>query len=240
MSKQAKVVPYLPEEILVQILYKPNVKSLGRFMCVSKAWNSIIKNPYFVSTHLHVLSKYSSNNNLFLVITNETQLEYSLHFDDQEFSKSIDVELHSLNSNSWKILDPPNYDLHSHNLMVFVNGVVHCISCDETVINDNRRMVEFVSPYVLNVWVMKKKNWGFIFDSHKDPGVVLHDLESNEINNFGTWGRYLEVCSYTESLVLLGRVIDAGSENGALSVSNGSSYAEDCTSTALSETGKYI
>lgn len=43
---------FLPEEILIQILLKLPVKSLVRFRCVSKSWDSLITHPSFVSLHL--------------------------------------------------------------------------------------------------------------------------------------------------------------------------------------------
>ncbi|XWS27968.1 hypothetical protein CRYUN_Cryun25bG0025800 [Craigia yunnanensis] len=431
MSKQAMIPYHFPDEILFQIFCKLSIKSLGNCMCVCKAWNFLIRKPYFVSSHLNNQSRNSyrnSNSNLFLVITSphgkKRKVEYSLHFDDQEFSKYtqlqfipfdshhyivgscngllcmwdfqfsfackfilcnpiirkfirlpkpcfcslpykisvgfgfdsirndykllkitkkdvldkyIEVELYSLNRNSWKILAPQKYDLYSDDFMVFVNGAVHWIACEK--VNDHGRsrckfllfgfdmgddvfkeimlpeslsnlhdgsemyivpyrelssiaVIELVSLYEqCNVWVMKeygmvetwtkmfsfgivgtgpmprvlgfRENGGLILRSYNDQQVVSHDLESNEINNFGIRGIYAYVFSYMESLVLLDRVIDARSVNGAKYVSNASnpiegaaddfieiaagdeatddsSYAEDFTSSALSELGRRI
>ncbi|KAL5569649.1 hypothetical protein UlMin_026224 [Ulmus minor] len=44
-----------PEEIMVEILARLSVKTLGRFRCVSKSWLSMIRNPDFVRTHLRKL-----------------------------------------------------------------------------------------------------------------------------------------------------------------------------------------
>ncbi|XVF04139.1 hypothetical protein REPUB_Repub05bG0056200 [Reevesia pubescens] len=86
---------YLPEELLLQILYKLPIKSLGKCMCVSKAWNFLIKNPSFIYTHLNNQSKNccrNNSNNLFLVTSKDIQDEYSLHFDDQKFSKYTQLQ----------------------------------------------------------------------------------------------------------------------------------------------------
>ncbi|XVF18955.1 hypothetical protein REPUB_Repub11eG0068600 [Reevesia pubescens] len=80
---------YLPEEILLQIFYKLPMKSLGKCMCVSKAWNFLIKCPSFISTHLNNCCR--NNSNLFLV-ANSLHVEYSLHFDDQDFSKYTQLQ----------------------------------------------------------------------------------------------------------------------------------------------------
>lgn len=99
MSEQAMIPYYLPEEIFLQIFRNLPVKSLGKCMCVCKAWNCLIKNPSFISTHLNKqLEKSSRNNsdNLFLVMSrdpgNEFKMRYFLQFDDQEFSKYTQLQ----------------------------------------------------------------------------------------------------------------------------------------------------
>ncbi|KAK7347490.1 hypothetical protein VNO80_22021 [Phaseolus coccineus] len=44
--------PNLPEELIMEILSWLSVKSLMRFRCVSKTWNSLIFHPYVVKSHL--------------------------------------------------------------------------------------------------------------------------------------------------------------------------------------------
>ncbi|KAK8638291.1 hypothetical protein V6N13_136725 [Hibiscus sabdariffa] len=91
MSRQATFTEYITEEILLEIFYRLPAKSLGKCMCVSKAWNFLIKDPFFVSSHAIHQSKlrcWNNNNdkNLFFVMTGRHQVEYSLHLDDLEFS----------------------------------------------------------------------------------------------------------------------------------------------------------
>ncbi|XP_054789418.1 F-box protein CPR1-like [Prosopis cineraria] len=54
--KQMRVdgdTPYLPEEIIRNILKRLPVKSLIRFQCVCKHWKNLIQTPCFVADHLH-------------------------------------------------------------------------------------------------------------------------------------------------------------------------------------------
>ena len=44
---------FIPQEIINNILIRLPVKSLLRFQCVCKHWKTLIKNPSFISHHLH-------------------------------------------------------------------------------------------------------------------------------------------------------------------------------------------
>ncbi|XP_028755893.1 F-box/kelch-repeat protein At3g06240-like [Neltuma alba] len=46
-------VPFLPDEIILNILKRLPAKSLARFQCVSEHWKNLIKNPSFIADHLH-------------------------------------------------------------------------------------------------------------------------------------------------------------------------------------------
>ncbi|XP_055960645.1 putative F-box protein At3g52320 [Mercurialis annua] len=125
MKKTEKMSEYLPEEVLIQILIRLPVKSILKFSCVCKLWNSIIKNPHFISTfssnkhhHYYFLCHSYNSNQYTLRFDNKHLDEYvSIHLSTKpvtsvwlalvmvlSFSVSSDNEavLYSLNSNSWK------------------------------------------------------------------------------------------------------------------------------------------
>ncbi|XVF78150.1 hypothetical protein PTKIN_Ptkin14bG0106100 [Pterospermum kingtungense] len=167
---QAMVPYYFPEEILLEILYKLPVKSVGKCMCVCKAWNFLIKTPSFVSSHA---SKYSTGNNtnLFLFRTSDvhesnSRVEYSLLFDDREFSKYD------------QLLQTP-FDF-THSIVGSCNGLL----CLELVGNG----LSFQNQFILWNPIIKRcfrvpKPWfctlpnkilsGFGFDSRRDDYKIL-------------------------------------------------------------------
>ncbi|XP_075644167.1 F-box/kelch-repeat protein At3g06240-like [Castanea sativa] len=58
---------YLPEEVVLEILHRLPVKSLIRFRCVSKSWNSLITTPAFINSHLTRSHSLLSNSNKLIV-----------------------------------------------------------------------------------------------------------------------------------------------------------------------------
>ncbi|KAI9126980.1 hypothetical protein K1719_001539 [Acacia pycnantha] len=55
--------PFLPPEIIINILKRLPVKSLVRFRCVVKDWRNLMKSPYFIEEHHH----HSALNNPLLI-----------------------------------------------------------------------------------------------------------------------------------------------------------------------------
>ncbi|KAM3738971.1 hypothetical protein ACB098_09G170300 [Castanea mollissima] len=84
------IIPWesLPNEILTNIFVFLPIKSIIICTSVSKAWKSLIKNPTFISTHLHH-SLNKNQNLLFFSLRSENQKEFcALHNeDDADFTQ---------------------------------------------------------------------------------------------------------------------------------------------------------
>ncbi|GLT65908.1 hypothetical protein SLA2020_383080 [Shorea laevis] len=104
MSDEAKAFFCLPEELLCSekelfymVLHKLPIKSLIVCTSVCKTWNSIIKSPSFVSSHLsHTISSYKENDTHLCLLrfapidaTRDcfSKDRFSLRFDDQDLTE---------------------------------------------------------------------------------------------------------------------------------------------------------
>ncbi|XP_030926206.1 F-box/kelch-repeat protein At3g06240-like isoform X1 [Quercus lobata] len=115
-SKKSIRWGYLPDEILTRIFTFLPIKSVIICTTVSKTWKSLIKNPTFISTHLH--HSRNQNQNLFLLLSlsrNDKQV-YTLHKedDDPDFTE-------------YTSFDSPAPALHLHNVVGTFNGLI-CLS----------------------------------------------------------------------------------------------------------------
>ncbi|XP_065617791.1 putative F-box protein At1g50870 [Quercus suber] len=87
---------YLPEEVVLQILYKIPVKSLIRFRCVSKSWNSLITSSAFIHSHLTPSLSLPSNSDKLIVkdydYRNEVVTYKFIHDENNDYSLHQHVE----------------------------------------------------------------------------------------------------------------------------------------------------
>lgn len=84
-----------PGEIMQEILLKLPIKSIVRFTSVCKSWNSLIRNPSFISTHLNQTIS-STKHSLFLLRFSYKEEHFSLHFDDDEFKEFMQLDNYPL------------------------------------------------------------------------------------------------------------------------------------------------
>ncbi|GKV36622.1 hypothetical protein SLEP1_g44730 [Rubroshorea leprosula] len=97
MSDEAKAFFCLSEELFDMILHKLPIKSLIVCTSVCKTWNSIIKSPSFVSSHLsHTISSYKENDThlclLRICSIDAAEYRFSLRFDDQDLIECTSLQ----------------------------------------------------------------------------------------------------------------------------------------------------
>ncbi|KAL5726594.1 hypothetical protein ACHQM5_009625 [Ranunculus cassubicifolius] len=83
----------LPEELITKIISHLPVKSLLRFRCVCKAWNSLINDTTFIQMHLHQAIK-SNNFNIMLSLSLVHSIDYDTHY-----TKAVELD------HPYKIID---------------------------------------------------------------------------------------------------------------------------------------
>ncbi|XVF70358.1 hypothetical protein PTKIN_Ptkin11bG0155700 [Pterospermum kingtungense] len=76
---------YLPTEVILEILRRLPVKSVVRCRSVCRAWNSLINNPSFISTHLQTSLSKPNSPLLLLRLLKDNKENYLLHFDNDDF-----------------------------------------------------------------------------------------------------------------------------------------------------------
>ncbi|XP_075643651.1 F-box/kelch-repeat protein At3g23880-like [Castanea sativa] len=85
---------YLPCDVLLEILHRLPVKSLIRFRCVSKLWNSLITSPAFINSNL---TRSHSNSNKLIIKYSDVYMGYELiHEEDNDNYDSSSEQIQEL------------------------------------------------------------------------------------------------------------------------------------------------
>lgn len=177
MSEQAMFPYYFPEEIFFEIFCKLPVKSLGKCMCVSKAWDSLIKNPYFISSHVNHQSKLRrrNDNNLFFVTTGSHEVDYSLHSDDQEFSKYAQLEYMPFDNHHYIVgacnglLCLMDFQFSFDSIFILCNPII-------------RKSIALPKPCLSSL--LYKISVGFGFDSAQDDYKLLKNTKKGVLDKY--------------------------------------------------------
>uniref|UniRef100_A0A803N7S8 F-box domain-containing protein n=2 Tax=Chenopodium quinoa TaxID=63459 RepID=A0A803N7S8_CHEQI len=172
----------LPTDIISEILCRLPVKTLLRFLCVSKSWYSLIKTPKFIKLHLNQTLK--SNTNRHLLLTHSTlssgELRRQFHFSEIKghpfigrFNPRKDTCPLGVPPDSCP-LQPAGLQFHGS-----CNGVV-CISdpekIDVVLYNPNTKTHRFL-PKTENPYPDKFSIFGFGYDSGSDDYKVLRMMQ---------------------------------------------------------------
>jgi|UniRef100_A0A2N9I026 F-box interacting protein len=174
MSDRYVSYDFLPVEIVTNILLRLPTKSLITCICVCKTWKSLIQNPNFISTHLH-LSINNNNHHLLFCHRSNNEVVYAsaLHNDD-DFTQHTGFD--------FPLLGPE--------LKVYVvntcNGLVCLCDYSSTITNELyflwnpcvRRLVRLPSP---NVTFQTHGDYyasiGFVFDSKTNDYKVVRVVD---------------------------------------------------------------
>ncbi|QCE15609.1 F-box protein 22 [Vigna unguiculata] len=93
-AKEAKKMPILLSELIIEILLRLPVKSLVRFKCVCKSWLSLLSDPYFAISHFQRLTAASTARLLLIAPPNpgirSIDFNASLHDDSAMYTLNLD------------------------------------------------------------------------------------------------------------------------------------------------------
>ncbi|OMO97111.1 hypothetical protein COLO4_14883 [Corchorus olitorius] len=134
----------LPEELFLEILVRLPVEALVKFTAVCKSWNSLIKNPIFISTHRGKTISSSNSRRLFLFrlctsrCSSEPVVEhYSLRLDNEDVDEYKQLQIPSNQFRSvgrcFRVVGTCNGPLYGAQYYYgnsFVNGAIHLLAYD--------------------------------------------------------------------------------------------------------------
>jgi F-box interacting protein len=166
---------YLPDDVVIDILQRLPVKSLIRFRCVCRSWNSLIKTSAFIDSHLD--QSIESNDPLVIVryCSSKPNVEhYKLLHDNDAFveCKELEFPIESCRLNHFRLIGSENglvcfleqerFILWNPSIRKFVNLPKPCITlkthgrvtCNQAFGFDPRtndyKVVRIAFPHVFN------------------------------------------------------------------------------------------
>ncbi|CDO99398.1 unnamed protein product [Coffea canephora] len=169
----ASKVPHghLPPELIFDILLRLPVKSLLRFMCVSKSWNSLISSPEFIKTHLKETSNARNTAHRKLIFSSF----YGVPVLDFVTECNLDSVLYSPTIEATDMVTHMKEAQKSIEIVGSCNGLV-CIAIREltrgwTFLNSTNDMCLFLwNPSIRKY--RRLPHWGFDFEEYS--GVVTY------------------------------------------------------------------
>ncbi|XP_050914403.1 F-box/kelch-repeat protein At3g23880 [Lathyrus oleraceus] len=140
---------FISEDLIVEVLSLLNVKSILRFRCVNKHWDTLISHPTFVNLHL---KKSEKKNHHFLLITEHvTNIQgESLDGSDDTYVRDYGVIPYSIRS----LLDNPSFTLSIDSFyLVQHKGCSNIVgSCNGLICLVGRSLTRDYCQYSFRLW----------------------------------------------------------------------------------------
>jgi len=100
----------IPDELIVEILLFLSVKTIARFKCVNKSWNTLISNPTFTEMHL---KKSSQNPHFILTSTRNHPVKHVVSLPVHRLLENVSVSIagdtcHNSKEESWQVVGSCN------------------------------------------------------------------------------------------------------------------------------------
>ncbi|KAM7505277.1 hypothetical protein LguiB_004181 [Lonicera macranthoides] len=155
----------VPEELMEEILSRLPPKSLIRFRCVSKPWNSLITNPNFINTHLTNSYKHQ------LLVIHNTH--------NRSVTKQFYCYSNQYNSFDFPLSLFPSSDSvllwGSCNGLLCLDGLVDYNRSVMALLNPATRKFRYVELFLLSadIWYYSSTILGFGFVSKSDDYKVM-------------------------------------------------------------------
>ncbi|XP_076946063.1 F-box/kelch-repeat protein At3g06240-like [Bidens hawaiensis] len=186
----------IPTEIIPEVLYRLPAKSLCRFRCVSKGFNSLISEPGFIKTHQntvnrkHFILEYGHNESLYTLPFDYHQ-EVVLTPKELCFTFKPHVDMFTFHGSCNGLVLVSGHDVDGGHRLVVVNPTTNVFlevpeSCFDIV--DELREIDIV--------------YGFGYDSVSDDYKVVtvsfynNEEEVNDVENIfvHVYSLYMEAC----------------------------------------------
>ncbi|KAI9127365.1 hypothetical protein K1719_001954 [Acacia pycnantha] len=170
--------PFLPGDVIVNILKRLPVKSLIRFQCVCKDWKNLIKTSSFIQDHLHHSSH--QNPSLFLRWHNSIRMQFGLLDGDRD-KEVLEVE------------NAPLTDLFFARIVGSSNGLVCVEACfGFSQVDNDYKIVRIKVPeyqFVANPMEVYSLNFGSwkVIEFENLEGVAIRSHRNVTVNGVMFW-----------------------------------------------------
>ncbi|OMO71577.1 hypothetical protein COLO4_28176 [Corchorus olitorius] len=187
----------LPQDLFAEILVRLSIKDVVKCTIVCKSWNSTIKNPTFISTHLSLKKTISFNHRLLLFqqcTSSTTQLKpgsssrecvehYSLRFDNENVDeyKKLHFPANELQSTARCICVAGSYDgfvqLDDEQVKVCVEAEVYSLN-----LNRWKRITNIAPSYGVSFPAIRIRTYGNSFVNGAIH-LLAYDRKRDKVRN---------------------------------------------------------